>query len=180
MIIAKEKRKTNVAEYILYMWQVEDLIRAFDFDINKIDSSYISRFQVDNSIRSEIKEWYRNLLVMMEKEHLQETGHLQLIKNMVNDLNEFHLKLIETGADPVYSGLFIQADPLINEFRTKMKQEFASDIETCLNGLYSLLMLRLQKKEINPSTALSFQIFGKLTGHLSARYLQFEKGDFEF
>ena len=24
MLIAREKRKSNVAEYILYMWQVED------------------------------------------------------------------------------------------------------------------------------------------------------------
>ena len=27
MLIAREKRKSNVAEYILYMWQVEDLLR---------------------------------------------------------------------------------------------------------------------------------------------------------
>ncbi|MFR1241726.1 MAG: DUF4924 family protein, partial [Butyricimonas faecihominis] len=25
MLIAREKRKSNVAEYILYMWQVEDM-----------------------------------------------------------------------------------------------------------------------------------------------------------
>ena len=26
MIIAKEKRENNIAEYLLYMWQVEDLL----------------------------------------------------------------------------------------------------------------------------------------------------------
>ena len=36
MIIASKKRKENIAEYILYMWQIEDMIRANDFDISKI------------------------------------------------------------------------------------------------------------------------------------------------
>lgn len=28
MITASQKRKENIAEYLLYMWQIEDLIRA--------------------------------------------------------------------------------------------------------------------------------------------------------
>ena len=34
MIIARQKRKENIAEYLLYMWQVEDLIRANKFDMD--------------------------------------------------------------------------------------------------------------------------------------------------
>jgi hypothetical protein len=180
MIIAKEKRKTNIAEYILYMWQVEDLIRAYNFDIKKIDSEYISRFSTDTDTRKEIRDWYYNLLLMMEKEQVLGTGHLQFLKNQVNDLNEFHLKLIGTGADPVYSAMFLQLQPEINEFREKAGKGITSDAETCLIGLYSLMMLRLQKKEVNQQALYSLQNFGKLTGHLSARYLQFEKGNFEF
>ena len=36
MIIARRKRKENIAEYLLYMWQVEDLIRANNFDMDSI------------------------------------------------------------------------------------------------------------------------------------------------
>ena len=36
MIVAEQKRKENVAEYILYMWQIEDTIRALDFDLTRI------------------------------------------------------------------------------------------------------------------------------------------------
>ena len=36
MIVAKQKRKENIAEYLLYMWQVEDLIRANQFDLSLI------------------------------------------------------------------------------------------------------------------------------------------------
>ena len=36
MIVARQKRKENIAEYLLYMWQVEDLIRANRFDMDAI------------------------------------------------------------------------------------------------------------------------------------------------
>lgn len=39
MIVAREKRKKNVAEYVLYMWQVEDTIRAFNFNINTLEEN---------------------------------------------------------------------------------------------------------------------------------------------
>ena len=32
MIIAEQKRKENIAEYLLYMYQVEDLIRTTDLE----------------------------------------------------------------------------------------------------------------------------------------------------
>jgi len=179
MIIAKAKRKTNIAEYILYMWQVEDLIRAYNFDIEKIKTEYISKFEVDEQLKAEIAEWYNNLLVGMIKEHIQTTGHLQFIKNLMNDLNEFHLKMIETNADGSYYELVHQAESSLSEFRIKAKSENISDVETCFNGLYQLILLRLQKKEINEATLSSIQRFGKLMGHLSARYLQFENDEFE-
>lgn len=179
MIIAKEKRKTNIAEYILYMWQTEDLIRAYGFNIDRIEKEYISRFQGDDKLKQEIRDWYNNLLLMMEKEHIRQKGHLQFLKNLINDLNDFHLKLIESGKDPQYSVLFQQTQSLISEFAKKAGNENASDVETCLSGLYSLMLLRLQKKEISQLTLLSIQSFGKLMAHMSVRYKQFEEGDLE-
>ena len=36
MYIASQKRKENIAEYLLYMWQIEDMIRANGLDIDRI------------------------------------------------------------------------------------------------------------------------------------------------
>lgn len=36
MIIASQKKKENIAEYLLYMWQIEDIIRAYGLDIDQI------------------------------------------------------------------------------------------------------------------------------------------------
>lgn len=48
MLIAQQKRKENLAEYILYLYQVEDLIRAFHLDMNLIDKNLVSRYQVND------------------------------------------------------------------------------------------------------------------------------------
>ena len=44
MIIARQKRKENIAEYLLYMWQVEDLIRANKFDMDSINRTVFAHY----------------------------------------------------------------------------------------------------------------------------------------
>lgn len=46
MYIASQKRKENIAEYLLYMWQIEDLIRANGLDIDRIQANVIDRKSV--------------------------------------------------------------------------------------------------------------------------------------
>ena len=36
MYISQQLKQQNIAEYLLYMWQVEDSIRANQFDMAKI------------------------------------------------------------------------------------------------------------------------------------------------
>ena len=43
MLVASQKRKENIAEYLLYMWQVEDIVRAFNLDIERIRQNIIDR-----------------------------------------------------------------------------------------------------------------------------------------
>lgn len=179
MLIAKEKRKKNIAEYILYLWQVEDLIRALDFDLEKIGKMLVSRFDVDEEIHLEIYDWYKNLALMMEKEQVTKKGHLQFVVNLIDDLNQFHMQLIQSGTDPRYPMLFQLAKPVLNEFRGKSLEKDANDIQLGFQALYSIMLLRLQKKEISKSTQTAIDHISKMIGHLSARYLQHEKGDFE-
>ena len=54
MIVARQKRKENIAEYLLYMWQVEDLIRANRFDMDAIRKSVIAHYDQPDSVKEEI------------------------------------------------------------------------------------------------------------------------------
>ena len=83
MLIAKQKRKENIAEYILYIYEIEDLIRAFKLDMELITQNLVISYKVDEPTKEEITDWYKNLVVMMEKEGRQKSGHLQFIDNLV-------------------------------------------------------------------------------------------------
>lgn len=178
MLIAKELRKTNIAEYILYMWQIEDLLRACGFDENLIEQKLVGRFNAEEIQRQVIMDWYKNLVVMMEKEQVKDKGHIQVLINLVNDLNEFHLKMLETGVDQEYMNLYSQNTSTIAELA--QKSELDNEILVCLNALYGYMLLKLKSTEISTETHASIENFARQVGHLSARYIQFENDDFEF
>jgi hypothetical protein len=180
MLIAQEKRRTNIAEYILYMWQVEDLLRACSFNPEIIEQQLVGRFKADESQSKEIAAWYNNLAAMMEKEHVRERGHLQVITNLVNDLNEFHLKMLVVQTDQEYVRLYEQNSGAISDFVGRAENSETNDVEACLNALYGFLMLKLKNAEISELTRKTVEGFGQLIGHLSARYIQFENDEFEF
>ena len=54
MFIANKLRKENIAEYLLYMWQVEDIIRANQWDIEKIKTNVINQFEVSSEQKQEL------------------------------------------------------------------------------------------------------------------------------
>jgi hypothetical protein len=178
MLIARELRKLNIAEYILYMWQVEDSLRACAFDTYIIEKQLVDRFKVEGDGRNELIAWYSNLAVMMEKEHVQEKGHLQVMVNLVNDLNEFHLKMLEVRKDPEYVRLSLENKGAIDELTQKAGS--VNDMATCLNALYGFMLLKLKSSEISPATQSTIENIARQVGHLSARYIQFENDDFEF
>nr|WP_320118324.1 DUF4924 family protein [uncultured Marinifilum sp.] len=176
MIIAQEKKKSNLAEYILYMWQVEDIIRACKFDIKLIDKNIISQFKQPTETHQEIRDWYENLIEMMKIEKVEKTGHLQILKNNVNELYDFHLFLLNKAKDSAYTGFFQQASGNINEFRQKSQaNEENNDIEVCLTALYGILMLKLQQKEISKETIAAVTTFSQLISDLTVKYKAFEE-----
>ena len=44
MFVAKELRKNSIAEYLLYMWQMEDLLRVYGCSLPVLKREYINKF----------------------------------------------------------------------------------------------------------------------------------------
>ena len=42
MKIAQQLKEKNIAEYLIYMWQVEDLIRANGCDLDRVEQNIIA------------------------------------------------------------------------------------------------------------------------------------------
>ena len=157
MIIASQKRKENIAEYLIYMWQIEDIIRANNLDIDKIKENVIDRFNLDDAQRREMVEWYESLIDMMRHEDVVKTGHLQINKNVIVQLVQLHQALLADPRFAEYSAEFYRVLPFIVELRAKAGDNPAGEIETCFNALYAQLLLRLQHKEISPETERAFK-----------------------
>lgn len=179
MIIATQKRKENIAEYLLYMWQIEDIIRAYKLDIDAIDKQIISKYDVPEEKKKEIREWYESLIDMMRREGVVEKGHLQLNKNIIIDLTDLHLALLKSPKEPFYGATFFKTLPYIVELRAKNGDKEIGEIETCFNALYGILMLRLQKKEISEQTQMAMKQISAFLALLSEKYKQEKAGDLE-
>ncbi len=151
MIVASKKRKENIAEYILYMWQIEDIIRANKLDIELIRKNVIDKFNVSDDERRQLVEWYESLIDMMRREGVTEKGHLQINKNILNQLVQLHQALLADPSFPEYTAEFYRTLPFIVELRGKAGENQTGEIETCFTALYGMLLMRLQQK--NPSEA---------------------------
>lgn len=178
MLIARAKKKSNIAEYILYMWQIEDMLRAMDMDMQKVDEYVVSGFQVDGQVKREIHDWYDNLIAMMKQEKVEQKGHIQALKNTMDELTELHFYLLHDAHDRQYQQLVTMAASNLVEFRRKAGvDDSVSDVELAMNGLYGNLLLRLQKKEVNPETLRAMETFSRMVAYLAARYKQMEEAE---
>ena len=169
MFISQQLRKTNIAEYLLYMWQVEDIIRAYNCDLTRIKKEYIARFDLDQEQREEMTDWYGNLIRMINQEGCREKGHLQVNKIVVQQMAELHAQLLDSPKFPFYSAEYYKVLPFIVELRSKGDKE-TGEIETCLNALYGTMLLRLQHKDITPNTANAVKEITTFLGMLSDYY----------
>ena len=106
MIIAREKKKNNIAEYILYMWQIEDIIRACNFDINILNEKIIKQLNVEDYLFEEVYVWYSDLIDKMKKQGITKQGHLDFLNKQVEVLNSFHLSLLSNPKEIKYQEIF--------------------------------------------------------------------------
>ena len=144
-----KSKKDNIAEYILYLWQMEDYLRAFPQN-------------------AEATPELHDLNEMMHREGIVDGGHLALANNALAELIDLHTTLL--NEDAMYRAAIIRLQPSLNLLKAKTDRPTMSDIEACLVLLYQIMMLRLQKREITPETASVQQQATQVLTFLSRTY----------
>ena len=177
MFIAQELRKKNIAEYLLYMWQIEDTIRAFGCSLARIRKEYVDRFDYTVEQKEDELDWFGNLIRMMNEEGCREQGHLQINKVTLQLLAELHAQLLASPKFPFYNTAYYKVLPFIVELRNRGANKEENEIETCMNALYGVMMLRLQKKELTPNTQHAVKEISTFIGMLSDYYRADKAGD---
>lgn len=152
MLIAQKKRKENISEYLLYMWQVEYLIRANHFDSDEIRRNVVERYDQPPEIKAKIARWYEEIADMMRQEGVMEHGHIQLNNNIIITLTDLHLRLLKSPKEMIYGSMYYKTLPYIVQLRTKSGGENLPEIETCFTAVYGYLVLRMKGKEISSET----------------------------
>ena len=176
MYIASQKRKENIAEYLLYMWQIEDMIRANGLDMDRIKANIIDKTSLTDGQKTQLAEWYESLIDMMRREGVEHIGDLQLNKNVVIQLVQLHDALLKDPRFGEYTKEFYNTLPYIVELRAKAGEQKAGEIETCFNALYGMLMLRLQGKEIGKDTLEAIKQISRFIA-LLAHYFRLDDND---
>lgn len=171
MFIAKSIREKSVVEYLLYMWQMEDLIRAYGCSLTRIRREYIDRFDYTDQQKDEEEDWFGDLIRMMNQEGKREKGHLAINEVLLQNLGDLHVRLLQSTRFPFYSAECYRVLPFIVELRQKGDKEIG-EVETCLNALYGVMLLRMRQKPISPETAHAIKAITTFLGMLSDYYIK--------
>lgn len=144
-------KRENIAEYILHLWQMEDVVRAFPDDEKILQNGFLSDLQN-----------------MMRSEGVMVKGHVQLAENALAELEELSARLSQTEA--TYRAALMQLQPELNIIKSKSDNPTQSDLRIMLVFLYNIMLLRLQHKPVSDATQDMQQRVARLLAYLSKTY----------
>ncbi len=168
MLLADKKKRENISEYIIYMYQTEMLIRNFAFDVEKIKVQVLGNIpdeKMSTETREEILNWYRQVITEMQAEGLLNEGHLSYVQEEVQKLSELSLKLLTE--DTHYQKVFNAARPAIRENIVAAKGLIANPIQACLNGIFGLLIARMNDTQVPDEIMAQVDHFGNVLSYLN-------------
>jgi hypothetical protein len=176
MALANKKMRENIAEYLLFLWQMEDLVRAAKFDPGAINS-FILSYVPDQQHFEEEQKWFSELMDKMKRAGARDKGHIEDAVEIMNELNLLHHMCLNVFRDAQYIGLYKTAKPNLDELREKSGGKNASDPEIGLQGLYGILLLKLKKTPISSETQVAMKTISDWLASLAKMYSRMKSGE---
>ncbi len=174
MTIAENKLQENVAEYVLYVWQMQDLLRSVGLDAEDL---FLKMGLTDaNDPEKKERDWLKSIAQKMKSEGLEKAGNIAEIETILAELFYLHNTLINLLKDAKYIQLFEETESNINGLMEKSKGN-QNLVHHTLVALYGWLILRMQKAEISQETTNAMKSFSKLMAYLSTKYKEMKTGE---
>jgi hypothetical protein len=176
MDIARQKRDENIAEYILYIWQLEDLLRALRFDPRAVFEALVAPREATDEWKLSALEWYMEIADLLQKEGKAEGGHLDHTLHLVGEMNDLHLMLLEQPVGRRYRELFARLAPSLPALRETLGRGDVSDIELAFRALYAAMLYRMKgvKAEITDEV---LELVSPVVATLADLYHKVERGE---
>jgi len=160
--------ETNITEYIIEIYRKEDLMRAYQFNIEKFGTQVIDFFPIGPKEKLAEINHYEAFMQQMKDQGIEKQGHLSEINDLVESLERLHKELKEIDKDylKVYNG----AKPYIDENLKIAKGIIDSEVQICLNGIYGYLLLKIEERIISDEEQKMIDAFGNLLSLISYKY----------
>ena len=170
--------KENIVEYLLLMFQLEDVVRALHFDKNKVFQLFSG-----NNEKMEEKEamaFYTKLIEDMQSEGIIRKGHLSALQDIILELVYLHNTLITIFNNEAYKKIVADSSLDIAEFRKKSNLKEKHDVEVMLHAMYMQLQLNMRKQKIGEETLNALNTMRKQLAFLAEEYKKMKSGDLNF
>lgn len=177
MIVAEQKRKENIAEYMLYMWQVEDIIRALELDDAKIKAYVEKGYQLNEEQQDRVLLWYLTLSDQMKEQGVAQGGHLADLQQLLSDLETLSGQLLREPTQTLYSSVYFQTLPSIIQLRELSGREEMGEVESCFVGIYGYLTLKARNEAVSEATEQAIKQFSTFLAMLADRFREIEEGN---
>lgn len=176
MDIARQKRDENIAEYILYIWQLEDLLRALGFEPRAVFETLVAPREGTDEWKLSALEWYMEIADLLTKEGKAEGGHLDHTLHLVGEMNDLHLMLMEQPAGRHYRELFARLAPSLPALRATLGRDDVSDIELAFRGLYAAMLYRMKGLRVEVTDEV-VELVSPVVATLADMYHKVERGE---
>ncbi len=176
MDIAQSRRKENIAEYILYLWQIEDLLRALQFSPEAIYSQFVAPRNLTEEQQNIFLMWYMDIAALLREEGKESAGHLDHTLHLIADMHNLHLQLMQLPVGAQYRAVVARLEPYLPTLRNVLAKGNVSDTELCFRALYAAMLYRIKgggDSAINDTLEYISPVIGALT----AMYHKVERGE---
>ena len=177
MDIAQAKRKENIAEYILYLWQIEDLLRALQFSPEAIYSQFVAPRNLDEQSQNVLLMWYMDIAALLQEEEKQSSGHLNHTLHLIADMHNLHLQLMQLPMGAHYRTVVARLEPYLPTLRTIFGKNI-SDTELCFRALYATMLYRI-KGGGETAVTDTIEFISPVIATLTAMYHKVERGEID-
>ena len=159
MDIAKIKRRENIAEYILYLWQLEDLLRALQFSPEAVHSQLIAPRDLSQPEQRLYLEWYMDIADLLRQ--------------------DLHLQLMKLPAGARYRELYARLEPELPRLRAVLGRNETSDTELCFRALYAAMLYRIRGEGGQQAVADTVEYISPAIAELASMYGKVERGEID-
>ena len=178
MDIAKAKRRENIAEYILYLWQLEDLLRALQFSPEAIFSTLVApRRDIAEEQKHVFLLWYLDLANLLRQEGKEEKGHLEHTLHLIQDMHDLHLQLMKLPVGEHYRATYAHLEPELPRLRAVLGNPGMSDTELCFRALYAAMLYRIKGEGGKQAVTDTLEYISPVIAELADMYGKVERGE---